>query len=30
MAKVRIVPKEDMKVLNKYLSGEDSIILRST
>ncbi|OXB94881.1 hypothetical protein [Parageobacillus galactosidasius] len=27
MAKVRIVPKEDMEVLNKYLSGEDAIVL---
>jgi hypothetical protein len=27
MAKVRIVPKEDMEILNKYLSGEDAVVL---
>lgn len=27
MAKVRIVPNEDMKVIYKYLSGEDAVVL---
>lgn len=27
MAQVRIVPKKDMEILNKYLSGEDGVVL---